>query len=54
MKPLDLALAELLAFAEPLAPFECISTFDADGRVLAQDLLSSLDVPAHDNSSMDG
>ncbi len=54
MKPLDLALAELLAFAAPLAPAESISTFDADGRVLAQDLLSSLDVPAHDNSSMDG
>lgn len=54
MKPLDLALAELLAFAAPLAPAESISTFEADGRVLAQDLLSSLDVPAHDNSSMDG
>ena len=54
MKPLDLALAELLSFAAPLAPAESISTFDADGRVLAQDLLSSLDVPAHDNSSMDG
>ena len=54
MKPLDLALAELLAFAAPLAPAESISTFDADGRVLAQDLRSSLDVPAHDNSSMDG
>ena len=54
MKPLDLALAELLAFAVPLAPAESVSTFEADGRVLAQDLLSSLDVPAHDNSSMDG
>ncbi|MBH2010894.1 MAG: molybdopterin molybdotransferase MoeA [Xanthomonadaceae bacterium] len=54
MKPLDLALAELLAFAAPLAPAENVSTFDADGRVLAQDLLSGLDVPAHDNSSMDG
>ena len=54
MKPLDLALAELLAFAAPLAPAQSVSTFDADGRVLAQDLLSSLDVPAHDNSSMDG
>ena len=54
MKPLDLALAELLAFAVPLAPAESVSTFDADGRVLAQDLLASLDVPAHDNSSMDG
>ena len=54
MKPLDLALAELLAFAAPLAPAQSVSTFDADGRVLAQGLLSSLDVPAHDNSSMDG
>ena len=54
MKPLDLALAELLAFATPLVPAESVSTFDADGRVLAQDLLSGLDVPAHENSAMDG
>lgn len=54
MKPLDQALVELLAFAAPLVPAESISTFDADGRVLAQDLLSALDVPAHDNSAMDG
>ena len=54
MKPLDQALVELLAFAVPLAPAESVSTFEADGRVLAQDLLSALDVPAHDNSSMDG
>lgn len=54
MKPLDLALDELVGFAAPLAPVESVSTFDADGRVLAQDLVSALDVPAHDNSSMDG
>jgi len=54
MKPLELALAELLAFAAPLAPAESVPTFEADGRVLAQAALSSLDVPAHDNSSMDG
>ena len=54
MKPLDLALYELVGFAAPLAPAESISTFDADGRVLAQDLVSTLDVPAYDNSSMDG
>jgi molybdopterin molybdotransferase len=54
MKPLDLALGELLARAEPLSPAESVSSFDADGRVLAEDLVSSLDVPAHDNSSMDG
>lgn len=54
LKPLDLALTELLAQAAPLPGAEAVSTFDADGRVLAQDLVSSLDVPAHDNSSMDG
>ncbi len=54
MKPLDLALDELMGFAAPLAPAESVLTFDADGRVLMQDLVSALDVPAHDNSSMDG
>jgi len=54
LKPLDLALAELLARAAPLPGCEVVSTFDADRRVLARDLVSSLDVPAHDNSSMDG
>ncbi len=54
LKPLAAALAELLAHATPLPGVELVSTFDADGRVLAQDLTASLDVPAHDNSSMDG
>ncbi|MFC5523711.1 gephyrin-like molybdotransferase Glp [Polaromonas jejuensis] len=54
LQSLDLALTALLARAVPLPAVESVSTFEADGRVLAQDLLSSLDVPAHDNSSMDG
>jgi len=54
LKPLDAALAELLVHALPLSLPESVSTFDADGRVLAQDVMASLDVPAHDNSSMDG
>ena len=54
LKPLDVALAELLAYAVLLPGVELVSTFDADGRVLAQDLVASLDVPAHDNSGMDG
>ena len=54
LKPLDVALAELLAAAVPLPGVETVSTFDADGRVLAQHLIASLDVPAHDNSGMDG
>ena len=54
LKPLDVALDELLAHATALPDAESVLTFDADGRVLAQDLASRLNVPAHDNSSMDG
>jgi molybdopterin molybdotransferase len=54
LRPLDDALAELLAHALPLDGTEPVSTFDADGRVLAHDLVSALQVPPQDNSSMDG
>lgn len=54
LKSLDNALAQLLAHAVALQGAEDISTFDADGRVLAQDVVSELQVPPNDNSSMDG
>ncbi|WP_114968801.1 gephyrin-like molybdotransferase Glp [Rhodoferax ferrireducens] len=54
LKSLDDALAELLGFAAVLADVESVSTFDADGRVLAQDVMSALHVPPQDNSAMDG
>ena len=54
LKTLDEALAELLGHAAPLAGQDSVSTFDADGRVLARDLVSALQVPPQDNSSMDG
>ena len=54
LKPLDDAMAELLAHAEPLAGFDTVDTFDADGRVLRQGALSPLQVPPQDNSAMDG
>ncbi|KQO27783.1 gephyrin-like molybdotransferase Glp [Acidovorax sp. Leaf78] len=54
LKSLDDALAELLAHAVPPAATQAVSTFDADGRVLAQDCVSALHVPPQDNSSMDG
>jgi len=54
LKSLDAALAELLEFATVLPGVESVSTFDADGRVLAQDIVSALHVPPQDNSSMDG
>ena len=51
---LDEALSQLLAMAQPLDGEESLATFDADGRVLAQDIVSALQVPPQDNSSMDG
>src|SRR5688572_21983992 len=54
LRPLDDALAELLGHARPLEGTETVSTFDGDARVLAQDLVSGLQVPPQDNSSMDG
>jgi molybdopterin molybdotransferase len=54
LKSLDQALAELLMQAHPLTGTDEVDTFDADGRVLAQDLVSALHVPPQDNSSMDG
>ncbi|GKT00014.1 molybdopterin molybdotransferase MoeA [Acidovorax sp. SUPP3434] len=54
MKPLDEALADLLAQAVPLAGTDTVDTFDADGRVLAVAAVSPLQVPPHDNSAMDG
>lgn len=54
LRALDDVLAELLTLARPLAGTEAVSTFEADARVLAQDLVSELQVPPQDNSSMDG
>ncbi len=54
LKSLDDALAELLSHANVLAGQEQVPTFEADGRVLAMDVVSGLQVPQHDNSSMDG
>jgi molybdopterin molybdotransferase len=51
---LDDALPQLLAQAQALGATQRISTFEADGRVLAQDVVSALQVPPQDNSSMDG
>ena len=52
---LDAALAQLLATVPATAQRqELLATLDADGRVLAQDVVSHLEVPPQDNSSMDG
>ena len=54
LMPLDDALARLLAQALPLPGVDTMRTFDADGRVLAHDLVSAVQVPPLDNSAMDG
>ncbi|MBE0473696.1 gephyrin-like molybdotransferase Glp [Rhodoferax sp.] len=51
---LDDALTQLLGYVNALPGEAQVATFDADGRVLAQDLVSQLQVPPQDNSSMDG
>ncbi len=51
---LDEALQRLRVSAQPLGVLEHVATFDADGRVLAQDVVSALQVPPQDNSAMDG
>jgi len=48
------ALDLLLGAAEPVAGEERISTFDADARVLALDLISPFDVPRMRCTQMDG
>lgn len=52
--PLEDALAQLLAGVQPLVQTESVPTTDADGRVLAQAIVSGLQVPPCDNSAMDG
>ncbi len=53
---LEAALCRLLSVVQPLSAgrAERVSTFDALGRVLAQDVRSTLDVPPADNTAMDG
>ena len=48
------ALDVLLAAARPLADVEDVDTLEANGRVLAVDQVAPLDVPAADNTQMDG
>jgi molybdopterin molybdotransferase len=54
MLSVEEALARLLAQAHRIADAESVSTLAAHGRVLAQPVVSTLDVPPMDNSQMDG
>lgn len=44
----------LSRLVEPVTATEDLGVFDALGRVLAQDVVSPISVPPHDNSAMDG
>ena len=50
----DDALARLLAAVAPSGRTETVATPEAWGRVLARDVVSSVNVPPEDNSAMDG
>jgi molybdopterin molybdotransferase len=54
MLTLAQAQGRLIDAVRPLAERETVSTFDALGRVLAEDVTSALDVPPADNTAMDG
>jgi len=54
LMPVREALDFLLAAATPVDAVEEVDTLDANGRVLAQDQVSNLSVPAADNTQMDG
>ena len=52
--PVDKAREVIARFLSPVTATERVHVRAADGRVLAADVVSPLDVPAHDNSAMDG
>ncbi|HEX4985168.1 MAG TPA: gephyrin-like molybdotransferase Glp [Burkholderiales bacterium] len=52
--PVEKARAHIGAFLSPVTTVERLHIRAALGRVLAQDVVSPLDVPQHDNSAMDG
>jgi molybdopterin molybdotransferase len=53
MVSVDEALEKILSFIKPLGA-EKVSILDALGRVIAEDLYASRDIPPLDNSAMDG
>ena len=52
--PVGKAREVIARFLEPVSATERVHVRAALGRVLAADVISPLDVPAHDNSAMDG
>jgi len=53
LMPVDEAV-KLLARLPPTEETEIVDLFDAEGRILAQDLVAAIDLPSFDNSAVDG
>ncbi|MFN3566976.1 MAG: gephyrin-like molybdotransferase Glp [Burkholderiaceae bacterium] len=53
-RSVDEAIAELISTFEPIEGIERVPTPAALARILAEDILSPLDLPAFDNAAMDG
>jgi len=52
--PVHEALARIFAEIEPVQGGETLPLLDALGRILDDDVISTVDVPSHTNSAMDG
>ena len=52
--PVDKARQYITTFLTPVTATERVHVRAALGRVLAEDILSPIAVPGHDNSAMDG
>ncbi len=52
--PVAVARQAIADALQPIAASETVPLLAALGRVLAEDVVSPIDVPAHDNSAMDG
>ena len=50
----DAVVPFLEKLVQPVAEQEQVGVFEALGRILAQDIVSPISVPPHDNSAMDG
>lgn len=54
LTPIDVALQKLLLNLPAITGQEDIALLETNGRILAVDYQSAIDVPPHDNSAMDG
>ena len=54
LMPIEDAISLLLKSANPITETEIVPLTEAKGRILAVNLSSTIDVPPHDNSAMDG